>query len=65
MEPRLLRHGNKVPAEAERLALLKVGFNGATSSQTWKSKKGNLQAVIGNNEASMEPRLLRHGNPCT
>ena len=35
MEPRLLRHGNLgVPAVI--VEAIKEGFNGATSSQTWK-----------------------------
>ena len=35
MEPRLLRHGNDVTTPTQELQVY-TGFNGATSSQTWK-----------------------------
>ena len=60
MEPRLLRHGNPVFTDhGERSA---TGFNGATSSQTWKSGFIWYRRGISVIRASMEPRLLRHGN---
>ena len=37
MEPRLLRHGNNVTNGVNLKAISSSSFNGATSSQTWKS----------------------------
>ena len=84
MEPRLLRHGNlfntctrsdalqgfngATSSQTWKLGSKKIynlrwkeGFNGATSSQTWKSQT-TLYVGIEASGASMEPRLLRHGN---
>ena len=60
MGPRLFRRGNVLEVVAG-VIFCQLGFNGATSFQTWKSY--TIPAIFNANAtASMGPRLFRRGN---
>ena len=59
MGPRLFRRGNIPLCRSGRFST--IGFNGATSFQTWKSCVE--MEFPGGGLASMGPRLFRRGNP--